>query len=59
MSNQNAKTNEKVLGIDSNNHSAAAIYEGGHSTVIPSAEGPTMAGKMFPSLLLSQKMDSS
>jgi molecular chaperone DnaK len=47
---------EKVLGIDlGTTNSAAAIYEGGHSTVIPSAEGPTMAGKMFPSVVAFTK----
>jgi molecular chaperone DnaK len=52
----NQKTNEKVLGIDlGTTNSAAAIYEGGHSTVIPSAEGPTMAGKMFPSVVAFTK----
>ncbi len=56
MSNQNKKTNEKVLGIDlGTTNSAAAIYEGGHATVIPSAEGPTMAGKMFPSVVAFTK----
>ena len=56
MSNQNQKTNEKVLGIDlGTTNSAAAIYEGGHATVIPSAEGPTMAGKMFPSVVAFTK----
>lgn len=54
MSNQ--KSNGKVLGIDlGTTNSAAAIYEGGHSTVIPSAEGPTMAGKMFPSVVAFTK----
>ena len=54
MSNQ--KNNQKVLGIDlGTTNSAAAIYEGGHSTVIPSAEGPTMAGKMFPSVVAFTK----
>ena len=54
MSNQ--KSSEKVLGIDlGTTNSAAAIYEGGHSTVIPSAEGPTMAGKMFPSVVAFTK----
>jgi molecular chaperone DnaK len=54
MSNQ--KTSEKVLGIDlGTTNSAAAIYEGGHATVIPSAEGPTMAGKMFPSVVAFTK----
>jgi len=56
MSNQNQKTNQKVLGIDlGTTNSAAAIYEGGHATVIPSAEGPTMAGKMFPSVIAFTK----
>jgi len=51
-----AKTSEKVLGIDlGTTNSAAAIYEGGHATVIPSAEGPTMAGKMFPSVVAFTK----
>jgi molecular chaperone DnaK len=54
MSNQ--KTTQKVLGIDlGTTNSAAAIYEGGHATVIPSAEGPTMAGKMFPSVVAFTK----
>ncbi len=54
MSNQ--KTSEKILGIDlGTTNSAAAIFEGGHSTVIPSAEGPTMAGKMFPSVVAFTK----
>ncbi len=52
----NAKTREKVLGIDlGTTNSAAAIYEGGRATVIPSAEGPTMAGKMFPSVVAFTK----
>jgi molecular chaperone DnaK len=52
----NTKTSEKVLGIDlGTTNSAAAIYEGGHATVIPSAEGPTMAGKMFPSVVAFTK----
>jgi molecular chaperone DnaK len=50
------KTLEKILGIDlGTTNSAAAIYEGGHATVIPSAEGPTMAGKMFPSVVAFTK----
>jgi molecular chaperone DnaK len=52
----NQKSNQKVLGIDlGTTNSAAAIYEGGHATVIPSAEGPTMAGKMFPSVVAFTK----
>jgi len=54
MSNQ--KISEKILGIDlGTTNSAAAIFEGGHATVIPSAEGPTMAGKMFPSVVAFTK----
>ena len=50
------KSSEKVLGIDlGTTNSAAAIFEGGHATVIPSAEGPTMAGKMFPSVVAFTK----
>lgn len=52
----NVKPGEKVIGIDlGTTNSAAAIYEGGRSTVIPSAEGPTMAGKMFPSVVAFTK----
>jgi len=51
-----AKTSEKVLGIDlGTTNSAAAIFEGGAAKVIPSAEGPTMAGKMFPSVVAFTK----
>ena len=51
-----SKTSEKVLGIDlGTTNSAAAIYEGGRATIIPSAEGPTMAGKMFPSVVAFTK----
>jgi molecular chaperone DnaK len=47
---------EKVLGVDlGTTNSAAAIFEGGRATVIPSAEGPTMAGKMFPSVVAFTK----
>jgi molecular chaperone DnaK len=50
------KTGEKILGIDlGTTNSAAAIYENGRPTVIPSAEGPTMAGKMFPSVVAFTK----
>ncbi|MCX8150263.1 MAG: molecular chaperone DnaK [Candidatus Bathyarchaeota archaeon] len=52
----NVQTGEKVLGIDlGTTNSAAAIFEGGRATVIPSAEGPTMAGKMFPSVVAFTK----
>jgi len=43
---------EKIIGIDlGTTNSAAAIFEGGRAIVVPSAEGPTMAGKMFPSVV--------
>jgi molecular chaperone DnaK len=43
---------EKILGIDlGTTNSAAAVYEAGRATVIPSAEGATAAGKMFPSVV--------
>jgi molecular chaperone DnaK len=52
----NVKPGEKILGIDlGTTNSAAAIYESGRATVIPSAEGPTMAGKMFPSVVAFTK----
>jgi molecular chaperone DnaK len=52
----NVKPSEKVMGIDlGTTNSAAAIFEGGRATVIPSAEGPTMAGKMFPSVVAFTK----
>ncbi len=51
-----AKTLEKILGVDlGTTNSAAAIFEGGRATIIPSAEGPTMAGKMFPSVVAFTK----
>ncbi len=47
---------EKILGIDlGTTNSAAAVFEGGRATVIPSAEGPTAAGKMFPSIVAFTK----
>ena len=47
-----SSTPEKIIGIDlGTTNSAAALYEGGRPTVIPSAEGPTAAGKMFPSVV--------
>jgi len=50
------KSMEKIIGIDlGTTNSAAAIYEGGRPVVIPSAEGPTVAGKMFPSVVAFTK----
>jgi molecular chaperone DnaK len=43
---------EKIVGIDlGTTNSAAAIMEAGRPLVIPSAEGQTAAGKMFPSVV--------
>jgi len=51
-----AKSGEKILGVDlGTTNSAAAVFEGGRATVIPSAEGPTIAGKMFPSVVAFTK----
>jgi len=47
---------EKILGIDlGTTNSAAAIMEAGRPITIPSAEGPTIAGKMFPSVVAFTK----
>ena len=47
---------EKILGIDlGTTNSAAAIMEAGRPVIIPSAEGPTLAGKMFPSVVAFTK----
>lgn len=56
MSGSGQPAKEKILGIDlGTTNSAAAIMEAGRPTVIPSAEGPTMAGKMFPSVVAFTK----
>jgi len=47
---------EKILGIDlGTTNSEAAIMLGGKPTIIPSAEGATVAGKMFPSIVAFTK----
>jgi len=47
---------ERTLGIDlGTTNSAAAILQEGKPTMIPSAEGPTLAGKMFPSIFAITK----
>ena len=47
---------EKILGIDlGTTNSAAAVVEAGRPVVIPSAEGATPAGKMFPSVVAYTK----
>ncbi len=41
---------EKIIGIDlGTSNSEAAVMVGGKPAIIPSAEGATVAGKMFPS----------
>lgn len=43
---------EKIIGVDlGTSNSAAAVMLGGKPTIIPSAEGATIAGKMFPSVV--------
>jgi molecular chaperone DnaK len=55
MSSENIKR-EKIIGIDlGTTNSAAAVIEAGHPVTIPSAEGPTIAGKMFPSVVAFTK----
>ena len=45
-------SSEKILGIDlGTTNSSAAVVEGGKPMIIPSAEGPTLSGKMFPSVV--------
>jgi molecular chaperone DnaK len=47
---------EKIIGIDlGTTNSAAAVMEAGRPVVIPSAEGQTAAGKMFPSVVAVTK----
>jgi len=55
-SKSKGKVKEKILGIDlGTTNSAAAIMETGRPVIIPSAEGPTIAGKMFPSCVAFTK----
>jgi molecular chaperone DnaK len=47
-----SSSREKIIGIDlGTTNSAGAVVEGGRPVVIPSAEGATPAGKMFPSVV--------
>ncbi|MBU4342212.1 MAG: Hsp70 family protein, partial [Candidatus Altiarchaeota archaeon] len=49
-------TKEKIIGIDlGTSNSQAAVMMGGKATIIPSAEGATYAGKMFPSVVAFTK----
>jgi len=52
MSETKSQPRERILGIDlGTTNSAAAIMEAGRPVIVPSAEGPTIAGKMFPSVV--------
>ncbi|MBI5630055.1 MAG: molecular chaperone DnaK [Elusimicrobia bacterium] len=46
----------KIIGIDlGTSNTAAAVMEGGKSTIIPSAEGTSIGGKAFPSYVAFAK----
>ena len=46
----------KIIGIDlGTSNSAAAVLIGGKPTIIPSAEGLTLGGKAFPSVVAFTK----
>jgi len=56
MSGSQSATADKIVGIDlGTTNSAAAVMEAGRPIVVPSAEGPTVAGKMFPSVVAFTK----
>ncbi len=47
---------EKIIGIDlGTSNSQASVMMGGKPVIIPSAEGTTIAGKMFPSVVAFTK----
>jgi len=47
---------QKIIGIDlGTSNSQASVVMGGKPTIIPSAEGATVAGKMFPSVVAFTK----
>ena len=47
---------EKIIGIDlGTSNSQASVMMGGKPVIIPSAEGATVAGKMFPSVVAFTK----
>ena len=46
----------KIIGIDlGTSNSAAAVVMGGKPTIIPAAEGATVGGKAFPSIVAFTK----
>lgn len=49
----------KILGIDlGTSNSAASIMQGGRPTIVPSAEGASLYGKAFPSVVAFTKDDA-
>ncbi|MBD3164303.1 molecular chaperone DnaK [Candidatus Woesearchaeota archaeon] len=47
---------EKIIGIDlGTSNSAAAVLQAGKPTIVPSAEGTTLYGKAFPSIVAFTK----
>ena len=56
MTSKTEVKKEKIIGIDlGTSNSAAAVLIGGKPTMIPSAEGTTMYGKAFPSVVAFTK----
>src|SRR3989344_694406 len=50
------KKMEKIIGIDlGTSNSAASVLQGGKPVIIPSAEGMTLYGKAFPSVVAFTK----
>ena len=46
----------KILGIDlGTSNSAASVVQGGRATIVPSAEGVSLYGKAFPSVVAFAK----
>lgn len=49
----------KILGIDlGTSNSAASVMQGGRPTIVPSAEGASLYGKAFPSVVAFTKDDA-
>ncbi|MBL7055075.1 molecular chaperone DnaK [Candidatus Woesearchaeota archaeon] len=56
MTEKTKTKREKIIGIDlGTSNSAAAVLQAGKSTIIPSAEGTTLYGKAFPSVVAFTK----
>jgi len=50
---------EKIIGIDlGTSNSAASVIQGGKATIVPSAEGASLYGKAFPSIVAFTKEDA-